>query len=210
MEFENMLKNIRFKIIRLLISTYLPFLLISIFLLINLLYIWFGNFLIKIENQNNISLITSLLGSAATVFAAITAAVLVLNWKTQHNLSLISRLINDIWDLHGQFTSKIYVLTYTFSIETKESEYKVTYAELIETAVPLRSKTQQLQILLEGQFDEKNWELIQKYLNYLEMFYPWSALEFLEFKDDRYDFHNEFQYAHSALMNVCRKYISLE
>lgn len=205
-----MLRNIRYQILRLLISTYLPFLLISIFLLINLLYLWFGSLLTKIENQNNISLISSLLGSAATVFAAITAAVLVLNWKTQHNLSLISKLINDIWDLHGQFTSKIYILTYTFSIETRESEYKTTYAELIEIAVPLRSKAQQLQMLLEGQVDEKNWELIQEYLNYLEMFYPWSALEFLEFKDGQHDFHNEFEYANSALMHVCRKYISLE
>lgn len=156
------------------------------------------------------ALITSLLGSAATVFAAITAAVLVLNWKTQHNFSLISKLINEMWDLHGQFTSKIYVLNYTFSIETKESEYKVTYAELIEIAVPLRSKAQLLQILIEGQIDEKNWEHIQDYLNYLEMFYPWSALEFLEFRDDQHEFHNEFKYANSALINVCRKYISLE
>ncbi|ENW78729.1 hypothetical protein F909_03691 [Acinetobacter sp. ANC 3929] len=89
-----MLRKIRYQILRLLISNYLPFLLISIFLLINLLYLWFGNLLIKIENQNNIAPITSLLGSAATVFAAITAAVLILNWKTQHNLSLISKLIN--------------------------------------------------------------------------------------------------------------------
>jgi len=42
------------------------------------------------------------------------------------------------------------------------------------------------------------------------MFYPWSALEFLEFRDGQRDFHNEFKYANSALMHVCRNYISLE
>ena len=96
--------------------------------------------------ESTLNLIASLLSASATTFAAITAAVLVLNWKSQHNLSLISKLITEVWELHGQFTSKVYVLTYTFSIETKESEYKCSYAELIEIAVPLRSKSQQLQV----------------------------------------------------------------
>ncbi|ENW78728.1 hypothetical protein F909_03690 [Acinetobacter sp. ANC 3929] len=85
----------------------------------------------------------------------------------------------------------------------------MAYTKLIEIVVPLCSKAQQLQILLEGQIDEKNWELIQEYLNYLEMFYPWSAVEFLEFRDGRHDFHAEFKYANSVVMNVCRKYIFL-
>ena len=205
-----MFKNIRSKLLRLLVSTHLIVVLLSFFILVHIFYAWVGSLLININNQNTISLITSLLSSAATIFAAITAAVLVLNWKIQHNLSLISKAINDIWDLHGQFTSKIYVLTYTFSIETKESEYKCSYAELIEIAVPLRSKSQQLQVLLEGQIDQQNWDFLQDYLNYLEMFYPWSNVDFLEFRDNRQNFDLEFKYANSALLSVCRKYISLE
>ena len=173
-----MFKNLPYKILRLLNSIFLPILLLSIFVLVHIFYGWIGNQLININNQNILSLITSLLSSAATTFAALTAAVLVLNWKSQHNLSLISKLITEVWELHGQFTSKVYVLTYTFSIETKESEYKCSYAELIEIAVPLRSKSQQLQVLLEGQIDQQNWDFLQDYLNYLEMFYPWSNVDF--------------------------------
>lgn len=205
-----MFKNLPYKILRLLNSIFLPILLLSIFVLVHIFYGWIGNQLININNQNILSLITSLLSSAATTFAALTAAVLVLNWKSQHNLSLISKLITEVWELHGQFTSKVYVLTYTFSIETKESEYKCSYAELIEIAVPLRSKSQQLQVLLEGQIDQKNWDFLQDYLNYLEMFYPWSNVDFLEFRDNRQNFDLEFKYANSALLSVCRKYISLE
>ena len=193
-----MFKNLPYKILRLLNSIFLPILLVSIFVLVHIFYGWIGNQLININNQNTLSLITSLLSSAATTFAALTAAVLVLNWKSQHNLSLISKLITEVWELHGQFTSKVYVLTYTFSIETKESEYKCSYAELIEIAVPLRSKSQQLQVLLEGQIDQQNWDFLQDYLNYLEMFYPWSNVDFLEFRDNRQNFDLEFKYANSA------------
>jgi hypothetical protein len=106
-----MFKNLPYKILRLLNSIFLPILLVSIFVLVHIFYGWIGNQLININNQNTLSLITSLLSSAATTFAALTAAVLVLNWKSQHNLSLISKLITEVWELHGQFTSKVYVLT---------------------------------------------------------------------------------------------------
>lgn len=206
-----MLTNMMHRVLKVLFSTYVFILIIFSFVGINFIYLWFGGWLASNHlPEKNITLIISLLGSAATTFAAITAAILVLNWKTQHNLSLISKLITEIWDFHSQFTSNIYKLTYTFTIDTKEKEYKEIYSELIQFAVPLRSKAQQLQILLEGQIDKENWEFLQKYLNYLEMFYPWCALEFLEYRDDRYEFLNEFKYANTALMNICKKYISLE
>jgi len=162
------------------------------------------------QNYDHLATIASLLGAAATTFAAITAAILVLNWKNQHNLSLISKLVTEIWDLHSKFTSEIYKLAYDFSIDTKEVEFKSIYSELIQIAVPLRSKTQQLQILFEGQIDHHSWDLLQNYINYLEYFYPWNAIDFLEFRDSRHDFHNEFKHANSSIMYICQKYIFLE
>ncbi|EEY95696.1 hypothetical protein [Acinetobacter johnsonii] len=206
-----MIRKLSTKLLKLFSSTYIVFFILTFFIIINILYLSFGEWLIESKiPESTLNLIASLLSASATTFAAITAAVLVLNWKSQHNLSLISKLITEIWELHGQFTSKIYVLTYTFSIETKESEYKYSYAELIEIAVPLRSKVQQLQVLLEGQIDEKNWEFLQDYLNYLEMFYPWCNVDFLEFRDNRTNFDHEFKCANSALLSVCREYISLK
>lgn len=133
-----------------------------------------------------------------------------MNWKQQHNLSLISKLISDVWDLHSKFTSENYKLAYGFSIHTTEDEYKSIYSELVQIAVPLRTKAQQLQILFEGKIDHKSWELLQNYINYLEYFYPWNAIDFLEFRDCRHDFNTEFRHADSSIIHVCQKYISLE
>lgn len=206
-----MLSKLFQSFLRLIFSTHITLLLISAFLGINILYFWFGGWLlIRNDNYDHLNFITFILSSAATIFAAVTAAILVLNWKHQHNLSLISKLVTEIWDLHSKFTSEIYKLTYQFSIDTKEFEYKSVYSELIQIAVPLRSKSQQLQVLLEGQIDSKSWELLQNHINYLEMFYPWSAIDFFEYRDNKAEFMEEFKYANSSILNICRRYIYIK
>ena len=42
------------------------------------------------------------------------------------------------------------------------------------------------------------------------MFYPWCNVDFLEFRDNRTNFDHEFKCANSALLSVCREYISLK
>ncbi len=204
-----MLENLYLKFFRFFASSYIFLFIFLSFIGINLLYLNFGGWISTRNNQETLSSISNLLSAAATTFAAITAALLIFNWKAQHNLSLISKIITDVWDLHAQFSSGIYNLTYSFSVNTTESEYYQSYGLLIQYATPLRSKAQQLQALLEGQIDKENWESLQEYINYLEMFYPWTTLDFLEYRNDRIEFSNEFKYAHSNIMKVCKRYISL-
>jgi len=137
-----MLSKSFYSFLRFILSTHVFIFLTAAFIFINILYLWFGGWLSSINNNyEDLSFITSLLSSAATVFAAVTAAILVLNWKHQHNLTLISKLVTEIWDLHTQLTSQIYKLTYTFTVNTKEKDYNLIYAELIQLAVPLRTKS---------------------------------------------------------------------
>ena len=141
-----MFNKITHSLFRILIALYIPFLLITSFIIINYIYLTFGGWLFtQNKNFDSLSAIASLLGAAATTFAAITAAILVFNWKTQHNLSLISKLITEIWDLHSQFSANFYKLTYTFSNETTKQEFSELILELIQISVTLRSKIQQLQ-----------------------------------------------------------------
>lgn len=205
-----MLENLYLKFVRLFASSYIFLFVFLSFIGINCLYLNFGGWISTRTNQETLSSISNLLSAAATTFAAITAALLVFNWKAQHNLSLISKIITEIWDLHEQFSSEIYHLTYIHSVDSTESEYYKSYGLLIQYATPLRSKAQQLQTLLEGQIDKENWEKLQQYIDYLEMFYPWTALDFLEYRNDEIGFLNEFEYVHSNIMKVCKTYISLQ
>ncbi|MHA5056219.1 hypothetical protein ACX2CK_05415 [Acinetobacter schindleri] len=206
-----MLSKAFYSFLRFILSTHVFIFLTAAFIFINILYLWFGGWLSSINNNyEDLSFITSLLSSAATVFAAVTAAILVLNWKHQHNLTLISKLVTEIWDLHTQLTSQIYKLTYTFTVNTKEKDYNLIYAELIQLTVPLRTKSQQLQILLESRIDNDSWDDLQNYINYLEFFYPWSTIDFLEYRDNQSEFMNEFKHANASILKTCSKYISIQ
>ena len=197
--------------LRIIISNYTPLLIIFSFIIIHFLYLYFSTWLFSInKNYEHLTFIISTLSAAATTFAAVTAAILVQNWKQQHNLSLASKLISNIWDLHTNFTTEIYKLNYLKVTDLHKDDYEKIYSNLIQITVPIRSKIEQLKILLEIQIDDKNLEKLEEYLYFLQNFYPWSSIEFLEFRNNKHGFINEFEYVNSALLDVLKTYLTAE
>ncbi|MBQ0140545.1 MAG: hypothetical protein KBT36_14775 [Kurthia sp.] len=206
-----MLTKITLPFLRLFLNTYVVIFLLIAFIFINWLYIYIGGFIFNKSNDySQISAIASLLGAAATTFTAVTASTLVFNWKNQHNLSLISQLTKEIWDLHSQLSAEISNLTYNFTVETSESEFKKIIFTLIRISSPLRTKSQQLQILLEKNLEWNDCETLEEYINFIDYFYPWSAPDFLDFRDDTQLFSKDFRYINSAVIDLFKKYISIE
>ncbi|MBP6114903.1 MAG: hypothetical protein KA474_09405 [Acinetobacter sp.] len=197
---------------KLLLNHYLLILLVFSFFVINLAYIKFGNWVLSVNtnNFNHLSAYSSLLGASATTFAAITAALLVLNWKNQHNLALISDLTSDIWDLHSTLSAEIFKLTYNFSLDTKATEYKSIISELIQTSAPLRTKIQKLQILLEKNLNWDDCDTLESYIEFLEYFYPWYAPDLIEFRNNPQLFSTDFKYIDHSIIKLCQKYICIE
>ncbi len=103
-----MLTRILYKITKGIMSIYLPYLIVITLIFTNLIYFIIGEWLFTHSNINHINSIFSLMNVAATTFAAITAAILVANWRTQHNLLATSKLVTEIWDYHHKLEYEIY------------------------------------------------------------------------------------------------------
>lgn len=112
-----MLTRILYKITKGIMSIYLPYLIVITLIFTNLIYFIIGEWLFTHSNINHINSIFSLMNVAATTFAAITAAILVANWRTQHNLLATSKLVTEIWDYHHKLEYEIYNLAYNYDLE---------------------------------------------------------------------------------------------
>lgn len=206
-----MYRNFLISILKIILDTHVAIFIFLSFILVNLFYLWVGDFIFSRTNEViSISNISGLLGAAATTFTAITAAILVLNWKVQHNLSQISKLTTEIWDLHLKLSAELLNLSYNFTSNTKESEYKLIMSKVIKIAFPLRTKSQQLELLLEMRLLWDDCEKLEEYIGFLDYFYPWSAPDFIEFRKDIFIFDKDFRYIKSSLVELYKKYIFIQ
>lgn len=191
-------------------SIYLPYLIIITLISVHLLYLIIGNWILANSNENHANSIFSLMNVAATTFAAITAAILMINWKIQHNKSATSKLITEIWNYHHQLEYEINNLVYTYNEDSEMDEIINSYKNTIQYAHELRTKTKHVMILLNNQYDLDAIEILQDYLYYLDNFNPWHEFDFLEFQKSSYKSIQSYKEINKVIKPIFERYLYLE
>ena len=203
-----MLTRILYKITKGIMSIYLPYLIVIILIFTNLIYFIIGEWLFTYSNINHINSIFSLMNVAATTFAAITAAILVANWRTQHNLLATSKLVTEIWDYHHKLEYEIYNLAYNYDLE--RDQIINSYKNTIKYAHELRTKTKHARILFNAQYDLDAIENLQEYLYYLESFQSWHEFDYSDFQEASYEAVESYKEISSTMKSLFEDYLYLK
>lgn len=191
-------------------SIYLPYLIILTLISVHLLYLLIGNWIFTNSNENHVNSIFSLMNVAATTIAAITAAILVTNWKIQHNKSATSKLITEIWNYHHQLEYEINNLVYTYNEDSEMDEIINSYKNTIQYAHELRTKAKHVMILLNNQYDLDAIQILQDYLYYLDNFHPWHEFDFFKFQKSSYESIQSYKEINKVMNPIFEQYLYLE
>jgi len=192
------------------LSIYLPYLIIVTLISVHILYLIIGKWILTNSNESYANSIFSLMNVSATTFAAITAAILVTNWKIQHNKSATSKLITEIWNYHHQLEYEINNLAYTYNEDSGMDEIINSYKNTIQYAHELRTKTKHVMILFKNQYDLDAIEILQDYLYYLDNFHPGHQFDFFEFQKLSYKSIKSYKEINKVINPIFEQYLYLE